>query len=501
MKFSRKIIYGLVLGVLTMMGAHAGSKTSQTIFVPRNMSCDSAKELSLHNYQLFHSDYDKSPYKYPKHKALVSLEGTGFYQESDSGEELARYFLLDDKTSLNVNEDGLGDIGSHWLGLVTDDANDDNFNSTFSIRPWRRVWGALLNYHVDLSEIARHWWLSILIPIVKVEHDIRFRECDETFPGEGKNTHGDVIATVADALNDREKHFGKFSLNKQSESGIDDMQLKAGWNIVNRHRGHVCMYKVFTIPMGSLADPMYVFSPSHGTARHWGIGSGLSADWDFSHFGKHIFNVAFDFKYRYHFSGTECRSFDLKNGAWTRYLQVVKSDAKDEQLQGINFFTKEFSVRPRSTVDFWSALHWQYKTWNLEVGYDFWWRDAESIRLRCPWDEAREDIGIYDAFTEAEAQGTGISASTATICQSDNNIGGNPVPHDSVFTRVTARDLDLGSARHQSATSHKIFGGTSWDGMFFDSPAMAGFGGSYEFNDDNTAMDNWALWIKLAIVH
>ena len=60
-------------------------------------------------------------------------------------------------------------------------------------------------------------------------------------------------------------------------------------------------------------------------------------------------------------------------------------------------------------------------------------------------------------------------------------------------------DLNLNSGATPSALSNTIYAAIGYDGCVCDSPALIGLGGSYEWGRDCDALDNWAVWVKLAM--
>ncbi|MCK4517458.1 hypothetical protein KAT92_01685, partial [Candidatus Babeliales bacterium] len=58
---------------------------------------------------------------------------------------------------------------------------------------------------------------------------------------------------------------------------------------------------------------------------------------------------------------------------------------------------------------------------------------------------------------------------------------------------------DLGSITHPSVLTHKIFGGVGHAFNSWEYPLMLGVGGSWEFESDNDALEQWSLWAKLGL--
>ncbi len=489
------------VGGLTQVMALDAPGTSKTFFSPRSTTADSTIELALSNYHLYHNNYDYKVYTMPQERALLNLQATYFSQYSTNDADLAAYFLPGGKTHANVKEDGTGDIGSVWLGLIS---SDKNFDSTFWLRPNRTVYGAAFNYHHDMSEVFEGLWLGLLLPVVHVEHDMQFGEVQHGSHGVAENMSGDQIVDIQDALNSSDFLYGKVSPTKLTKTGLDDMQIKLGYNIVRGEEFHVGVYADVLVPLGDRPTAEFLFEPVIGNGDHTGLGLGVNLDYRILEYDKDTLHFLVDLKYRHLFSSTQQRSFDLMNGDWSRYLLVAKKDDPTTPLPGINFFTRDFTVRPGGMVDLWTALHYQRSELHIELGYNMWWRNHEKVSLRYDWQADVENLGIFDIA--GDQQGNPVTASKAKISNSDFGDFSAPSDIGGPFVKITAKDLNLNSAAHQSVLTHKFYGAASLNTTLWDNPCMIGGGASYEYADSNifmdhqnTGLDQWAIWLKAAL--
>jgi hypothetical protein len=202
-----------------------------------------------------------------------------------------------------------------------------------------------------------------------------------------------------------------------------------------------------------------------------------------------------DFKYRYIFKARERRSIDLcSNLDWSRYLLLANISDPITPIPAINILTTDVHVTPRSEVNFWTALHYERCDWGFELGYNLWWRQREKVSLDGV--PAIADLGIFDLAGAAVLNPT--SASTATISQS---VGGtNPVVSDPTFVTLTIADLNLESAQHPRAVSHKVYAGGDYRCCWCQNEILVGVVGSYEFaGTKRNALQQWAIFGKLGI--
>ncbi len=454
----------VLVAVLINIGiaASADTKVSQTFFKARTISESPVIPFALGNFQMHHNKYER-PYSHPEHWSMMGWQSTYFYQESFKGRDLARYFLFGEKTTLNVKEDGTGDIASDWLDLrAPHEAN--NFDSKFTIYPKRKVYGSVVKYHRDLSKHIDGLWFNITLPLVRVEQDIRIKEFNKNKLGGGESTDDSLTpTTIIGALNHGDWKYGKFNTKKLHETGVDDGLVNVGYTIWAHDRSHIKIYGSLLAPTGNQPKAEYIFEPLIGNGRHIGIGFGTNFDAPLLFGRKRYIHLLGDIHSEYLFAGTEKRSFDLKNnGPWSRYLFVAKEGSPAEPLPGINFFTRDMKVTPRWNFNAILALHGEFSNFNVELGYNLWCKSKEKVRLRHLWDENVEQIGI------AEPGGT-YTVSTAKINHSFNNIdNGTATTIDTSFVKITQSDLDLNSATHKSTSSHTVYVSLSRNSKFLD---------------------------------
>lgn len=462
-------------------------------FVPRTITTDLAYTNLLNFYDRHHGKENKN----------IIYAGTFFYQQSNKSKRLGSAFLLGNTNTSNstncrsdcirVAQDGTGDINSFWLGLAN--ANPANpFNSTFCIRPERKTIGYYGYFYFDLSDWFCGLWFDASSAIVNVRHELNCCESGNTSsacPG---------IATVGQALNNPLFQFGKFNCSECSidrhRTGIDDIQLRLGYERCwcdDRFVGGV--YVIGTVPTGDAMNAEFIFQPTVGT-RHGSAGVGFEADYELwcDSCGDRSLAVLFDANYRYAFKHKERRTFDLcRNGQFSRFLLVVDQSNPAAPMPGVNFLTQDVQVTPGSTVQAWLALHYEHCDYDVEFGYDFYWRQRERLKCPCP---ISSTIGIFQLGCPGQNCTT---ASTATIAQ-----GPNQVVADAAFVNLTQNDLNLNSAAGGKALSNKFYLAADINRCANECiDWWAGVGGSYEFVTGKykcTTLPQWAVFAKFALL-
>jgi hypothetical protein len=204
---------------------------------------------------------------------------------------------------------------------------------------------------------------------------------------------------------------------------------------------------------------------------------------------------------RYLFKNTQRRSFDVKGKPWSRYMLVYNnaSDAANQlATSGINVFTRKVEVRPRFQKDLNMAFVYTSCGLQGELGYNFWAKDAEKIKLDRPW-EGTQAFAALDSYPSRYATG-GTSGSTRidrAITIKENFVDCYVMYSPNLAIR--AQDLDLQSASSPSALTHTFYGslGYHWNDWCY--PTFVGLGGSYELADDYGAINRWTIWGKFGV--
>ena len=159
---------------------------------------------------------------------------------------------------------------------------------------------------------------------------------------------------------------------------------------------------------------------------------------------------------------------------------------------GIDILTQDLKVKPGFYRAFNGALIVDRNCYELEIGYNFFARQAECLKLDCAFPEG--------VALKAINLGGGATGRFQTI-NSDfgNNCLGSPVT-DYADNIITPADLDLESAAHPAILSHTIYGSVAYK---FETcrgfPLFIGAGASYEFATDNAGLNRWMAWGKLGI--
>jgi len=469
---------------------------SRSFFMPRQISSDPVFEYAMTQYQIYcTADSQEYPSK---------LYIKPFYQHSMNKSDLAGYFFPSNKERIIIRQDGMGDVCSVWLNLfgpyVEDEENNEikttNYSSCFSLQPVRVTYGGCVEWYVDLDRAIPNTWFSLNTTIMQAEHALNPHE-----EGGGIGTEVN-LRNAYDAFDNCEWCVGKIVRGKLKRNGVDDIQLKLGYDLQRNENYHIGVYGITSIPTGAKPCSCYLFEPIVGS-RHTSIGMGFNLSKFLFERNDRKVTFLFDFHYRYLFSGVERRVFDLtNNGDWSRYLQVVTTSEPYDTKPALNMLYFDADITPGSTLDLWAALHYEYRNLNLEVGYNFWWRTGERAKICGCF---KPGYYIYDLTSGCDPEFT--CSPCANISQAAE--GSNTVTSTTDCHELELTDIDLCSGLHPRCCTHKFYGALSYHNHQNGFPTFIGIGVSGEitpscccdranyFGKQKLALEQAAVWLVL----
>lgn len=457
---------------------------SKTFFMPRSIIEDVIFTLNNTNYYNYYQKEGDTCYGF-------SLSVQPFFQRSIHRSKIARFFLpCNAPRPLIVAQDGSGDIGSLWLGLQA--APPQNFKSVISLCPRRTIEGAVINFRQEFN----YAYLDLNLAFVKTKHDIHIRECcpTGTILTAPTNCMGVLnnITNAIQAFDNPALGFSRIACEPLCRRGLDDIEAKLGYNFKQDSCGHFSIYGAGLISTEHKPSARYLFEPIIGRAGHHAIGAGISAGRIlYNCNGESIVALLTNLDYRFFFKSHECRTVDLCNGDWSRYLLLAQSATPNKSFPATQFTTSALKVEPRNMINWWTALHYERHHFHLEIGYNLWWKESERVCFTKPCQN--NTTGIFDL--SGNLIGNPVSASQANITQS--NTGPNAAPSEATFTPLTLNNFNINSARMPSVLTNKVYGTIGVSFPTCSSPVELAFGGAYEFARTNAALEQWAVWFKL----
>ncbi len=442
-------------------------------------------------------------------------------------EEIARYFLPFGKTSILVEENQAIAVGSN-ADVFSQNFNvatiNGDFQSVVTLSPHQSTVALGLHYRQALwwsEECGRGIWASISSPITHIKNNIGFCETVQNDGGGVNPNFSNAVPNMTAAFGQNAWNFSKIFPCGHGITRLADIELKVGYEWLQNCPCHVESYLGVLVPTGNAVDACHMFSPVVGEGKHWGAMFG-------SYYGLEVWSddcnerslrTEYALHGEYLFSKKQTRSFDLVGKQWSRFLPVyinqeaalaastaptAELDPNVDATAGINVFTQKVKVTPGYSVNFTAALVYTSCSFSAELGYNFFARQAECVKLACPWVEGpalkdRRGFGrtrpIRDITGDYFLEDSVI---TGAVLPAVNL----PVPPANYSASIITEDqLDLVSASQPCGISNTFYGSVGCDfDTYCDYPAFANIGGEYEFSRSNNAMVNrWTVWGKVGV--
>lgn len=197
-----------------------------------------------------------------------------FYQHSENGKALAKYFMYDNKTEMK------------FTGVAADaPVHPYNFNlaggytGSFSFNPKQEVYGVRLDYFQHLYRLLNGLYFSVSSPIMHMQNDPGLKET--------------VTATGKDATDDGPQNFTesfaghvptsdwsdslKYSkiAGKQTLSGMGDIDVRLGYTILEKQPFKLAVTVGGIVPTSINQLQNICLNPCLAMANHGGLAPGL----------------------------------------------------------------------------------------------------------------------------------------------------------------------------------------------------------------------------------
>ncbi|MBY0110213.1 MAG: hypothetical protein K2X90_03825 [Candidatus Babeliaceae bacterium] len=440
--------------------------------------------------------------------------------QSNNDLQLNRYFLPSNKTALtaqeykapNFTQDGLfvKDLEARNFNIETQQNSGTTFKSTILFKPQQTSFGIGLSWIQNLwhdTQGVPRIWGEISFPVQYIKNEMKLHEYIVDDGGGVSPTIGldgaPHVANMTEAFKQKTWLYGKVDNCADLDAwGVSDIEITCGYNALTSDTCDFNAYGGFVVPTGTKIDQKnaaYIWRPVVGDNHHWGLLFGAHAGFIVFEHKLHRIDLEFDAEGQYLFKNTQWRTFDLvQQGQWSRYLEVYQNLQQATQAEadsaplnmnagtsGINVFTTCAHVHPKFTVNTNSGFIYTWKGLQVELGFNFFVRQAEEI-TKCSWNT---DVAIKNITGEGQ---TNIARTIK-----DNFTGSAISLAD--YKHLTLSDLDLNSAAHPTTLTHTIYLALGWNWNDIFIPTFFGAGASYEFTTVTCALNRWLLFGKAGI--
>lgn len=409
-----------------------------------------------------------------------SLSAALSYSRSFDDKKITECLFGNSCPTITVSGSRVADRGAKdWLAdyfyLPTD------FESTLSFKPL--VDSVLLDmqFYISLNPWAEGLYLAVYAPVT---HSRWALNMCETIAQKGVNNHdagyfsaasinrttllpgfteyaqgcaidpleqtvGTKFITTFDALRN-----ARISCEPLKQTRLADLRIVLGYDAVRNDRYHMGLQFLMAAPTGNRPDGRYLFEPVIGNGHHWELGAGLDCDATLYQSEDDQKKILFysNAQITHLFAAEQHRTFDLKGRPFSRYMLMERMGATSYNLKGADMassaqFKQEFQpvanfsrLRIGSSATIQTELTAMFTcvcdAFSWDVGYDFWYRSCDTIRLRGlnPFDTntkwaLKGDAHVYGFDRGAAAAGPLVGAvplsatqDTATITTGKNFI-------------------------------------------------------------------------------
>jgi hypothetical protein len=458
--------------------------------------------------------HDKVEEEYPRNKIDVVFLGS----VSGSADDITKYFLPNCKTEIVAA--GLGaesaksetaDVLANYFNVLTapelTSASDDTINNLYSsytfesrltFKPTQKMFGTAIRYKRHLSDFTdKGWWVEVTFPIVVVKNDLGMKEEIIKKGGSGGDSPAvptGFVGNMTDAFKQTTWRYGKIDGAKK-KAGVADIYLRLGTDYVKEPTHHLATFMGVIIPTGNKPDGEFIFEPVVGNGGHLGLYFGASAGFRiWAESDKSIY-------WRLDTSGsvlaenTQNRSFDLKGKPWSRYMWVYLNNTTTGTNAGINKFTEVMKVNPGASRDLNTAFVFDACNFKAEVGYHFFSKQAEEVKLASCWNNSVAIAAITEPSTGSDNQyiSSGKSRNNASINKYARVPNDTTADGTETYKNLTEDDFNLESASHPATISNTVYADFRYSRC---GCKYIRAGGAYEFAADNTSLSRWYAWLR-----
>lgn len=503
-----KILKGLLVTALAVSAAQVNAYSNKTFMAPRPVGVDLPMGKTTFMELASHKGHDRFG---------GTFAATGFYKASANGKDAAKYFLFKDKSEVSLKAAAAGTAITPAAGAANDfdtaylihehGAGADTRAATLKMNPEQLAYGVRFDYHQCLGKILKGLYLYANLPVAHVENNLKLdiaSSAAQYLAAEvGADTPVKTVLTnyfngtfANTAVNtDLQSKLAKAKIaGKRSATGVADIDLGLGYKFLEKETYHAALALALTVPTGSENNGDYAFEAVYGNNKHFALGGDLCAGARVWGDMDHNIKLSLSMKYRYLFESKEKRTLGLKNGTTSvnfgQYYLLAPISAAGQFVQdsslvpAANVTTLDCDVTPGSQFDGVLGLAYNNGGFSFDLGYNMYFREAESLKLKGAFADDRYMIVARSKDTHA-----------ATANVANNDTDGASLAN----ARLKVANLDIDRASTPSQFTNGVYSALGYSFKEWDTPVMLGVGGKYEWASKNSALDQWNVYGKLGI--
>ncbi len=293
---------------------------------------------------------------------------------------------------------------------------------------------------------------------------------------------------------------------KKTKSGVADIELVLGYNVLCKPKYHLDFNIRVTVPTGNRPEAVYMFEPIIGGGHHLQIGGGLSAHGKvWSNGCDRSWSIWFDSALYYAFNTKQRRTFDLlNNGVGSRYLLFKQfneaGNFANRFVPGPNITTLDAKVGIGLIGQAVLLVDYQRKGLTIDFGYSAWGREKEKIKLTQEIEQAT--FGIWGGTPiDNLIPGAANRTNSQVLINGENFISATNQEFDTPSPSfISNNNIDVASAESPAALSHMLFAHVCYAWPRKHCTPFIGAGGQVEFSGkENNALTQWGIWGKVGL--
>jgi hypothetical protein len=512
-----------------MMATGANAHNNKTFMAPRPDNV---------NVPWWHTTFEDLVFEAKNNSCGNVWQLTGLYQESSDRDDVGKYFLIHDKNIIKFNAtrtqesdadvtplNTVGEMNdvdityvinyAHMYDYELDTINNGNY--TLELKPSQQVVGVGLSYHQRFDWALSGLFFYANAPVVAMKRGIHFAfnhsahdddsnfRADEIYSyfvgGRAKPNFEYPAITEENyppiGRGQKPLTHAKFTGN-QGTAGFSDVDFGLGWAFFDRPKYHAAIAIAATIPAGNKPTGEYVFEPIRGNGGHWALGGNLDAWYRLYKGTKQNLRVALRAELRYLFESHETRTLGLKNRLWGQYYLLGKEYTDEtitQKIPAANVLTRSVDVTPGLQFDGTVSFVYTNGGWSADLGWNPYARESEDVHMRGDFPDHTYAVASR-GFSTARAGADPTVIDNPFIITDANNVDGGDIP----TATVNNSTIDVNAARTPSQFTNAVYGSVAhmWDRGHKHATILA-LGGKYEFASENSALEQWNVWVKMGL--
>ncbi|MFA6263549.1 MAG: hypothetical protein WCW33_03950 [Candidatus Babeliales bacterium] len=479
------LVYALIaVMALGIFSADAHQYSQKTYLAIRPHDINTAME-----YTTWHRN------AYTNHEPTIHthFQFVPFYQDSERSADLGRYFGVGNgSNSFRVDNDlavSTRDINKNFL--IHDWGHQDGgLAGTASFDPYQESYGFRFDLFQHIDQPFKDFFFKFSTVLEQVNHSMKLKVANgtpEAFDGTSVSySLQDFFAGRVNITADNpalvENQQSPLTMSKiterRSKFGLADLDFGLGYKYL-RAKHHVYISLDLTIPTGNRVRGDYLFEPVYGNGRHVGLGGSLDVGLQLWRSKRANLRLLWATRYRYLFENSEYRMFGIKGEKFGQYyLGGVLNQQNKPLFPLANELTRSCGVKPGSLFDTMFDFAFKSSGFSIDLGYNLYWKDRESVYLRNAQSFDDKNLVIADPSYKTQSE-----------------VLGDP---GTVYRSISNADFDLDSVKTPAVLTNKLFGGFGYSFSIYEQHLCSvGLGGSYEFATDNNALEAYAVWAKI----